>query len=149
DRRCTPALQLEGLSEDRDGSLWVQGSSGFFHWRGSTCESVGPEQGYPGGFPAAILVDSKGTVWVRTLNGELLFLTSGQSKFQTLGHVSGPPSAVFVLAMPTHNAFLHEAPDGAIWLSDDYGLRQVTNKEGGPVSIPPLRKDKKENTRFG
>src|SRR5215467_2338386 len=30
DRRCTPALQLEGLDEDRDGSLWVQGSGGFF-----------------------------------------------------------------------------------------------------------------------
>src|ERR1700760_1158877 len=56
DRRCTPALQMEGLVEDLDGALWIQGSGGLFHMRGSICEQVGAEHGYPGGFPAAILV---------------------------------------------------------------------------------------------
>ena len=29
DRRCTPVLQMEGIAEDRDGSLWLQTSGGF------------------------------------------------------------------------------------------------------------------------
>ena len=149
DRRCTPALQMEGLAEDRDGSLWVQGSSGFFHMRGSVCEPVGVEQGYPGGFPAAILVDRKGTVWVRTLAGGLLFLPLGQSKFQLLRYAAGTTSAAFVLAGTTHSAFLHDAPDGAIWLSDDYGLRRVTNTAGEPVVSSLPGKGHKENIRFG
>jgi signal transduction histidine kinase/ligand-binding sensor domain-containing protein len=140
---------MEGVAEGRDGSLWVQGSGGFFHLRGSVCEPVGAEQGYPGGFPAAILVDSKGTVWVRTLAGGLFFLPAGQSKFQLLRYAAGATSAAFILATPTHNAFLHEAPDGTIWLSDDYGLRRVTNTGGEPVFLSPHSKDRKEKIRFG
>src|SRR5580704_14276585 len=127
DRRCTPALQMEGLAEDQDGALWIQGSAGLFYMRGSVCEQIGVEHGYSGGFPAAILVDRKGTVWVRTLTGDLLLLPRGQPKFQRLPYAAGAISAAFVLAAPAHNAFLHDAPDGAIWLSDDYGLRRVTN----------------------
>ena len=149
DRRCTPALQMEGLAEDHDGALWIQGSGGLFHMRGSVCEQVGAEHGYPGGFPAAILVDHRGTVWVRTLGGDLLFLLRGQSRFQRLQYSAGALSAAFVLAAPTHNAFLNEAPDGAIWLSDDYGLRRVANSAGAPVATSPPDKGGKENIQFG
>ncbi len=117
---------MEGLAEDRDGSLWVQALGGLFHMHGSVCEKVGVEHGYPGGFPAAILVDHKGTVWVRTLGGAILFLPRGRSNFQPLRYAAGTTSAAFVLTTSTHNAFLHEAPDGTILLSDYYGLRRVT-----------------------
>src|SRR5258708_21381343 len=110
DRRCTPALQLEGLAEDRDGSLWVQGSGGFFHMRGSVCESVGVEQGYPGGFPAAILVDRKGTVWVRTLNGGLSFFPLGQAKFLVLNYAACSTSAAVVLGGPLREPLLPDTP---------------------------------------
>jgi len=153
DRRCTPALQMEGLAEDQDGALWIQGSGGgaggLFLMRGSVCEQVGAEHGYPGGFPAAILVDRKGTVWVRTLAGDLLFLLRGQSRFQRLPYSAGAISAAFVLAAPTHNAFLHEAPDGAIWLSDDYGLRRVTNSADAPGVSSLPGKGLKKHIRFG
>jgi ligand-binding sensor domain-containing protein/signal transduction histidine kinase len=148
DRRCTPALQMEGLAEDQDGSLWIQGSGGLFHMRGSVCEQVGAEHGYPGGFPAAILVDRKGTVWVRTAS-DLLFLPRGQSKFQRLQYDAGRITAAFVNAAPTHNALLHEAPDGAIWLADSYGLRRVTNSMGLPIVSSSSGKGRKENIQFG
>src|SRR5262245_18381691 len=125
------------------------GSGGFFHLRGSVCEPVGAEQGYPGGFPAAILVDSKGTVWVRTLGGGVLFLAPGQSRFQALRYDAGSTSAAFVLVTPTNASFLHEAPDGTIWLSDDYGLRKIKNKAGEPVFSSPVSRGRKENIRFG
>src|SRR5260370_33423544 len=57
--------------------------------------------------------------------------------------------AAFVLAGTTQSAFLHDAADGAIWLSDDYGLRRVTNTAGEPVVSSLPGKGHKENIRFG
>ncbi len=149
DRRCTPALQMEGIAEDHDGSLWIQASGGLFRMRGPVCEQIGPEHGYPGGFPAAILVDREGYVWVRTLGGAVLFLAPGQSKFQRIEYDAGPTSAAFVLATATHNTFLHEGPDGSIWLSDDHGLRRVTNRGAARLLPAPPSQGKKEDIQFG
>src|SRR5579862_6466692 len=60
DRRCTPTRKQGQIVEDRDGSLWVQAKAGLFRLRGSVCEQVGAAQGYPGGFPAGIFLDSDG-----------------------------------------------------------------------------------------
>ena len=148
DRRCTPVLQMEGIAEDRDGSLWLQASGGLFHMRGSVCEQIGAEHGYPGGFPAAVLVDREGTVWVRTLQGALLFMSPGQTMFKRMEYDAGTTSAAFVLATATHNTYLHEAPDGSIWLSDDHGLRRVVNPDRTPVPFV-LRKERKDKVQFG
>ena len=150
DRRCTPVLQMGGIAESRDGSLWLQGSGGLFRMRGSVCEQIGPEHGYPGGFPAAILVDSRGTVWVRTLTGVLLSMPLGQSKFQSVEYDPGAASAAFVVAAATHNTFfLHEAPDGSIWLSDDHGLRRLTDQNGAPIAQHSSTQDARGRIRFG
>ncbi len=149
DRRCTPVTQLEGTAEDHDGSLWLQTSGGLFRLHGSVCEEIGPEHGYPGGFPAAILVDRAGTLWVRTLGGAVLFLSPGQSKFQILDYDAGPISAAFVFATDADYAFLHQAPDGAIWLSDDYGLRRVTGPKVTRTPQISLTRNDRANPRFG
>ncbi|HTW22098.1 MAG TPA: triple tyrosine motif-containing protein [Candidatus Baltobacteraceae bacterium] len=124
DRRCTPTRKLGKIVEDPDGTLWIQATAGLFRLRGSVCEQVGTQEGYPGGFPAGILLDSDGTLWVKTRNGPLLYLPRGQSRFQR-GRLDGGISTGF--------AYLHEGPRGGIWLSDDQGLRRVTTK----LSIPP------------
>jgi signal transduction histidine kinase/ligand-binding sensor domain-containing protein len=149
DRRCTPVLQLEGVAEDHEGALWLQTSGGLFRLQGPVCEQIGAEHGYPGGFPAAILVDRAGTVWVRTLGGAVLFMSPGQSRFQAIDYDAGPISAAFVFATDAHYAFLHQAPDGSIWLSDDYGLRRVTDRGGAGTAHTPLVKEDKQNLRFG
>ncbi|MEO8131084.1 MAG: triple tyrosine motif-containing protein, partial [Bryobacteraceae bacterium] len=139
DRRCTPTRKMGRLIEDRDGSLWIQGAAGLFHLRGSTCEQVGTKEGYPGGFAAGIFLDSDGTLWVKTRSGPLLFKPQGAPKF-TAGEFGKGPS--------TSYAFLHEAPDGSIWLSDDQGLRRVASKLSVTASFEPGEGDKK-NTQFG
>ena len=121
DRRCTPTRKTGRIVEDRDGSLWVQSASGLFHLRGSACEKAGDKEGYPGGFAAGIFMDSGGTLWVKTRIGPLLYLPRGHSKFQ--------PSK-FGEGATTSYAFLHEGPDGSIWLSDDQGLRRVESASG-------------------
>jgi signal transduction histidine kinase/ligand-binding sensor domain-containing protein len=150
DRRCTPVLQMEGIAEGRDGSLWLQASGGLFHMHGSVCEQIGPEHGYPGGFPAAILVDRKGTVWVRTLTGALLAMPPGESRFQRVEYDPFAASPAFVLAAATHNTFyLHEAPDGSVWLSDDHGLRRLTDSLGAPILQPAGPIEGQHHVRFG
>ena len=139
DRRCTPTRKQGKLIEDRDGSLWVQAKAGLFRLRGSVCEQVGVEQGYPGGFPAGILIDTDGTLWVKPQTGPLLFLPRGQSKFQVDKYGEG---------LSTSYAFLHQAPDGTIWLSDDQGLRRVANKLSASDFSPP-GKGQKGPARFG
>ena len=139
DRRCTPTRKQGQLIEDRDGSLWVQATAGLFHLRGTVCEQVGLDKGYPGGFSAGILMDSDGTLWVKTRTGPLLLLPHGQAKFQVSKYGEGTS---------TSYAYLHEAPDGAIWLSDDQGLRQVTSRLSASPSSPPPR-TYKGNARFG
>jgi signal transduction histidine kinase/ligand-binding sensor domain-containing protein len=140
DRRCTPIRKQGKIVEDRDGSLWVQATAGLFHLRGSVCEQVGVEQGYPGGFPAGILLDSEGTLWVKGRTGPLLFLPQGQTKFQASNYGEGTSTGF---------AFLHEGPDGTIWLSDDQGLRRVTSKPGAPAFSPPRPNSNKRNAPFG
>ncbi len=132
DRRCTPALKMGGLVEDLDGSLWIQASGALYRMHGSVCEQAGARQNYPGGFPAAILMDRDGTFWAESASGSLLFMPRGQSRFQL-----SPKSGTATVAQ----AFLHQAPDGSIWLSDDYGLRRVKDKAGSPALSPPTDKD--------
>ena len=139
DRRCTPTRKTGRLIEDRDGSLWVQAAAGLFHLRGSVCEQAGAKQGYPG-FPAGILMDSGGTLWVKTRTGSLLFLPRGQSRFQRSKYGEGST---------TSYAFLHEGADGTIWLSDDQGLRRVAHKSGASASLPSPGKAGKGNSQFG
>jgi signal transduction histidine kinase/ligand-binding sensor domain-containing protein len=139
DRRCTPTRKQGKIVEDRDGSLWVQAAAGLFHLRGSVCEQAGVEEGYPGGFAAGIFLDSDGTLWVKTRTGPLLFRRAGESKFQASNYGEGPASSY---------AYLHQASDGSIWLSDDQGLRRATSKPGIAAFSPP-RKSSKTGAPFG
>jgi signal transduction histidine kinase/ligand-binding sensor domain-containing protein len=138
DRRCTPIRKQGQVIEDHDGSLWVQATAGLFHFRGSVCEQLGAEEGYPGGFPAGLLMDSDGTLWVKTRVGPLLFLPQGQTKFQA-SKVEAWPSTGF--------AYLHEAPDGGIWISDNKGLRCVTDKLS--ASAKPALRSFGNHARYG
>jgi signal transduction histidine kinase/ligand-binding sensor domain-containing protein len=117
----------------------VQATSGLFRLSGSVCEQIGLGQGYPGGFPAGLLMDSDGTLWVKPQTGPLLFLPRGYTKFQVSKYGEGVSSGY---------AHLHEGPNGTIWLSDSQGLRQVAGKLSAPASSLP-RKSYQGNARFG
>ena len=140
DRHCTPTRKMGRLVEGYDGSLWVQGAAGLFHLRGSVCEQAGVKEGYPGGFAAGILMDRSGTLWVKTRSGPLLFMPRGQSKFQVSKYGEG---------VSTSYAFLHEAPDGTIWLSDDQGLRRLEGNPGASAFSQPPGGASQKKSPFG
>jgi signal transduction histidine kinase/ligand-binding sensor domain-containing protein len=140
DRRCTPALKAGGIAEARDGSRWIFASGGLFHMNGSTCEHIGAEHGFTDTYVEAILMDRRGTLWAKTDSGAIVFLPNGQSKFQTMPYKKTPVVG---------RVFIHEAPDASIWLSDDLGLRRVTDREGNPIAPYPLNAPQDKSLRFG
>jgi signal transduction histidine kinase/ligand-binding sensor domain-containing protein len=141
DKVCLSVAPNGGMVEDVDGSLWIEALSGLYHLRGPvSCEQIDESGGYPGGLPAAILIDRKGTVWVKAPSGALLYREKGKSKFELSQYVSGPTS---------QPAFLHQGPDGSIWLSDEIGLRRL-NFGPPPIALssPPATL-RKVLSRFG
>lgn len=116
DRRCTPGRRPDGIAQDADGTLWFASSAGLFHLHQGVCAPAPQELGYPGGFPSAILIDHAGTLWLKMPSGELLYLRRGAPKFQRSEAGYGPVVGF---------TYLHDAPDGAVWLSDGRGLRKV------------------------
>jgi signal transduction histidine kinase/ligand-binding sensor domain-containing protein len=133
DWRCVSRVPNSPMVEDVDGSLWVRAISGLYHLEGHSCERIEKNLGYPGGIPAALLVDKNGTVWVKAPSGALLFHRRNQPGFELSGYVSGPTS---------RPAFLHQGPEGGIWLSDECGLRKLVLGSQGVVSAaqPPRPK---------
>lgn len=116
DPRCISRGANGAMVEDVDGSLWVRALSGLYHLEGHSCKQIDKNLGYPGGLPAALLIDRSGTLWVKAPSGALLFRRRNHPEFELSGYVSGPTSKP---------AFLHQGPDGAIWISDECGLRKL------------------------
>jgi signal transduction histidine kinase/ligand-binding sensor domain-containing protein len=113
---CTPGLLTGSTVEDRDGTIWVAGSAGLFIVGEGKCERVSDKYGLPARFPSAITVDKVGTVWVKTA-GVLFYLPRGGAKFIRNPNGDGPVGGL---------GYLHEGPNGSIWLSDQQGLRRVS-----------------------
>ena len=82
DLRCVSRVPNSPMVEDVDGSLWVRAISGLYHLKGHSCEGIDKNLGYPGGIPAALLVDKNGTVWVKAPSGALLFRRRNQPGFE-------------------------------------------------------------------
>jgi ligand-binding sensor domain-containing protein len=133
DPRCVTRVANSPMVEDVDGSLWVRAISGLYHLEGHSCTAIEKNLGYPGGIPAALLVDKNGTVWVKAPSGALLFRRRNESGFELSGYVSG---------RTLKPAFLRQGPDGTIWLSDECGLRKLVLDSHGVLSAaqPPRPK---------
>jgi signal transduction histidine kinase/ligand-binding sensor domain-containing protein len=139
DRRCTEGRRPDGMVEDRDGSLWIAASSGLAHLHQGVCEIVRAE-GYPGGFPAALLLDRAGTLWLKMPAGDLLFRRRGESGFQRSAAGAGQVHSF---------AYLHEAPNGDVWLSDSRGLRRVHVGGTAPSTGEPPQAGGTSHDQFG
>lgn len=139
DRRCTPAqAKTENIVEDADGTLWIAASSGLYRLKSGTCELIRSNPAFPAGFPWAILLDRAGTLWVKWPVGDLYFLRRGQSEFERSSSGAGASG---------QRAFLKQAPDGSIWLSDLEGLRRVA---GPAADMSPTAPSKSpQPSQFG
>jgi signal transduction histidine kinase/ligand-binding sensor domain-containing protein len=140
DRRCVPAARNGGIVEDRHGPLWIAASSGLFRLRNGTCEQINNDPAFPGGVPLAILMDRAGTLWVKWPTGAFYFLKRGESTFKRCSSGEG---------VGGEYAFLRQAPDGSIWLSDAGGLRRVTGSSDPSKLIARPERIRKPPSDFG
>jgi signal transduction histidine kinase/ligand-binding sensor domain-containing protein len=125
--------------EDRDGTIWVAGSAGLFIVGEAKCEMVGDKYGLPRGFPSAIAVDKDGSVWVKTA-GALFYLPRGGSRFRHSPNGNEPVGDF---------GYLHEGPDGSIWLSDKQGLRRVSENANPSEPAPNNAARQSKYPQFG
>jgi PAS domain S-box-containing protein len=139
DRRCVPAGE-NGIVEGRDGALWIAASSGLFRLKNGNCEQIHNDPAFPGGFPLAILMDRAGTLWVKWPTGAFYFLKRGEHKFKRRSSGEG---------VGGEYAFLKQAPDGSIWLSDAGGLRRVTGYPDPTEPIAGPERIRKPPSGFG
>ena len=140
DPRCVPAAEMEGIVEDRDGALWIAAPSGLYRLKNGNCEQIHNDPAFPGGFPLAILIDRAGTLWVKWPTGAFYFLKLGESKFKRSSSGEG---------VGGEYAFLKQAPDGSIWLSDAGGLRRVTGYPDPTKPITGPERIRKPPSGFG
>ncbi len=137
DRRCTPSRGDGRIVEAQDGSLWIRSSAGLGHLQDGVCRMMGPADGYPGGFASDLLVDRRGTLWVKMPSGVMYYLPAGRTRFEISPSGKGAVGDI---------AYIHEAPDGSVWLSDHEGLRAITDPGGLP--LPPAPNRKRRSERF-
>ena len=140
DARCVPAAGTGGIVEDRDGALWIAAASGLFRLKNGNCEPIHNDPAFPGGFPLAVLMDRAGTLWVKWPTGAFYFLKRREHTFKRCSSGEG---------VGGEYAFLKQAPDGSIWLSDAGGLRRVTGYPDPTKQIADPERIRKQHFGFG
>ena len=90
---------VNGLLEDKDGSLWLATSGGLFRlWQtGGQVNIEAVEIGFPKGMRderhvTKLYLDSRGTLWVMAISG--LYQRTTEGRWERYGVVSDPPAIV-------------------------------------------------------
>jgi PAS domain S-box-containing protein len=113
---CFPHAPINIMVQDQDGVLWISTAQGLGRLQDSQCKSIGPDWGYSGGEPVAMLVDRGGTLWVKSQDGRLFFLRRGAKAFEINASGSGD-------SKPTGS--LAQAPDGSLWEASLSGVQRI------------------------
>src|SRR2546425_2790397 len=127
-----PPGSITAFARDSGGAIWAATTTGLARFDGTRVRTLGTESGYPGGMPADLLVDRRGTVGASAASG-----------------VFGPPRGAnrFVRWAPpldvnaSGGGAPREAPDGSVWGAWlAVGLTRLSASAGhrvGPERQPP------------
>jgi PAS domain S-box-containing protein len=99
------------IVQDHEGTLWTNTESGVIRFNGTRWEHIGKEWNFPENVPhensIVLFVDSQGTLWAG-VNHTVLYLKQGSKRFESTG------------TFAVWSASIAEAPDGTIWLADNF-----------------------------
>ena len=105
------------IVHDHEGTLWANTESGVIRFNGRRWGHIGKEWNFPENVPhensTVLFVDSHGTLWAG-VNHTVLYLKQGSKRFESTG------------TFAVWSASIAEAPDGTIWLADNFSyLRAI------------------------
>ena len=99
------------LVQDHEGTVWANTQTGVIRFNGTRWEHIGKDWNFPEDVPhlnsIVLFLDSHGTLWAG-VNHTILYLKQGSKRFEPTGVFAG------------WSVSIAEAPDGTIWLADNY-----------------------------
>lgn len=109
-----PDMFVAALTLDRaTGELWFAGPFGLVRWRDAEIERFTSERGLPTHATRALLVDRRGSLWVRQIRG-LVRIDTNDGELEVVAGL--PPAA--------DTSRLFEDARGTVWVTSDAGLYQ-------------------------
>lgn len=115
-----PAGTVTSFALDGLGRVWASTSRGLARLQGDRWQAAGEAEGYAGGAGHALLLDRRGALWLVAEAGIYRLAREG-GRFEQVAPGVG-------------YAWLREARDGSLWISDGAaGLRPLLDGQGRPV----------------
>lgn len=137
---------ITGITQDRQGFMWMAGSQGLFRYDGYRFTSYQHEPKNPGSLSFnqldCIYTDRQGFVWVGTLGGGLDRLDPTTGIFTHFRH---QPNNRASLSGDTVTAILEDHA-GILWIGTHSGLNRLDRKTG---KFTRYRQDPKDTTSLG
>jgi len=122
-----PDGTVRTIAEDADGAIWAGTSLGLARFANGRWQTVGSDWSLPPGTIEQLLVDHRGTLWVRVAS-RLLYLSRGSSRFVD----AGEPFEYY-----PSGAMIAESPDGTLWIGNQNGgVRPFDATADAPRWVP-------------
>ena len=125
-------LHFPSMLKDRDGALWLSGSSaGLLHFHQGVMDIFGEIDGLTSDIVSAMFEDREGNIWVGTAEGLHRFRDVAVATVSTRQGLSNPRA----------NAAA-SSPDGGVWISTHgaltktYANEVIVYRERGPIAAP-------------
>ena len=130
-------LQFHRMVRDRDGALWLGGSSGGLgRIHQGVLDLYVEADGLSSDVVSVIFEDREGSIWVSTSHALHRFGDAAVVSVSTRHGLSNPRT----------NAVLAD-PDGSVWLSTNNGLNRVTDRDVTVYRAPGVRVDGSRTAR--
>ena len=116
---CPSATSIMTLTEDREGGMWIGTILGLMRYRDGELKRFGRTEGLGSELCVSARVDSKGCVWISTLNGGLSRYKG--NRFFTYTQNDGLPGE-------TIDSIIEDPVRGDLWLNGDK-LFRISEKQ--------------------
>ncbi len=141
--RGLPSTYINGITEDRQGYIWVATTDGLARYDGSGMQVWRHDPADPGSLPGnlitAVHVDAQDRVWAAVEARGLSMLDAGRTRFRHFRMADAP-------AMGSDDVFAIASRGDALWfgtyggglhrLSADGSIERFMPREGDPASLP-------------
>jgi signal transduction histidine kinase/streptogramin lyase len=121
---------VTGIVEDTGGKLWVATTEGIFVFgKNGAAQHITKEDGLPGNWVNALLLDRAGRLWAGARGGLVLMRDEGTGGKCGVQRVYAERDG-----LAAHNVMaLAEGSDGVIWMGSEVGISRLLPGHGDPV----------------